>query len=364
MPSMSYDPFARGPHPVGVRTVELDDSARDRRVPLEIWYPAHPRHAGHDLDDATRDRFQMIPVMPEVLQDAVRDAAPADPPVEGDAALPGVVFSHGFAGHRRQSTFFCTHLASHGYLVASPDHVGNTVTDVMALLPQLTATGADPSAAPSATDVLGPATDYRPADASLALDWLCESGADTERIGIAGHSFGGWTSLAAAAADARIRAVLPMAPAGGAPAGEGDPLPDLLHLDWGRDAPTFYLVAERDSLLPLGGMHGLYERTKASKRMAVLLNADHQHFADDSERVHEFVRMLTGMAPPAMRELIPSLPPFAELCPALHGYDFTRGLGLAHFDANLRGFGEAAAFLENGASDALAARGIGVELHA
>jgi predicted dienelactone hydrolase len=357
---MSYDPFARGPHPVGVRTVELDDSARDRRVPLEIWYPADPHHAGQDLDDATRDRFQVISLMPEVLQHAVRDAAPA----EGGAAFPGVVFSHGFAGHRRQSSFFCTHLASHGYVVVSPDHVGNTVTDVMALLPQLTAAGADPEAAPDAADLLGPATAYRPADASLALDWLCEFGADADRIGIAGHSFGGWTSLAAAAADARIRAVLPLAPAGGAPTAEGDPLPGLLDLDWGRDAPTCYLVAERDSLLPLAGMHGLYERTKASKRLAVLRNADHQHFADDAERTHEFVRMLTGMAPPALRDYIPTLPPFAELCPADHGYHFTRALGLAHFDAHLRGSSEAGAFLEGGAGDALAARGIEVDLHA
>lgn len=357
---MSYDPFARGPHPVGVRTVELDDAARNRRVPLEIWYPADSRHAGQDLDDATCDRFQVVPGMPAVRQHAVRDAAPA----ERDVARPGVVFSHGFAGHRRQSTFLCTHLASHGYVVASPDHVGNTISDVLTLLPQLTAAGAGADAAPDAADVLGPAAAYRPADASLALDWLCEFGADAARIGIAGHSFGGWTSLAAAAADARIRAVLPLAPAGGAPAGVGDPLPDLLQLDWGRDAPTCYLVAERDSLLPLAGMHGLFERTRSSKRLAVLRNADHQHFADDAERTHELVRMLAGMAPPALGEHVPALPPFAELCPADHGYHFTRAFGLAHFDAHLRGSPEADAFLESGAGEALAARGIDVDLHA
>jgi predicted dienelactone hydrolase len=357
--AMPYDPFARGSHPVGVRTVEIDDSARGRRVPLEIWYPAHERHAGEDLDDATRDRFQVIPMMPETQQDAVRDAAPA----EGPEPPPAVVFSHGFAGHRRQSTFLCTHLASHGYVVAAPDHVGNTTADMMALIPQLMAAANDPSAAPDAAEMLGGATDYRRSDASLAVDVLIESGADPERVGISGHSFGGWTCVAAAGADPRLRAVLPLAPAGGAPVREGDPLPGLLNLEWERDAPTFYLAAERDSLLPLDGMHALYERTKATKRLAVLRNADHQHFADDAERTHEFIRMLSGMAPEAIRAELATLPPFAELAPADHGYHFTRSAGLAHFDAHLRRLEEALEFLEAGLAAALAERGIEVDWH-
>ena len=40
--------------------------------------------------------------------------------------------SHGFGGHRRQSTHFCTHLDSHGYVVAAPDHLGNTTMETMA----------------------------------------------------------------------------------------------------------------------------------------------------------------------------------------------------------------------------------------
>ena len=28
-----------------------------------------------------------------------------------------MAFSHGFGGHRRQTTHFCIHLASHGYVV-------------------------------------------------------------------------------------------------------------------------------------------------------------------------------------------------------------------------------------------------------
>lgn len=122
-----YDPFTRGPYPVGVRSAELHDASRDRTVPVEIWYPATDDYTGRDFDPTTKDTYEMLSGVTGT-QDAVRDAEPRPEP-----AWP-VVFSHGFAGHRRQSTHFCTHLASHGYVVAAPDHVGNTTADVMALM--------------------------------------------------------------------------------------------------------------------------------------------------------------------------------------------------------------------------------------
>ena len=46
---MGYDPFARGPMPVGVTTVELSDPARNNRPLItEVWYPAADAHQGED----------------------------------------------------------------------------------------------------------------------------------------------------------------------------------------------------------------------------------------------------------------------------------------------------------------------------
>ena len=59
---MSYDPFARGPHPVGVVTLELSDPARSRFVPTEVWYPAAESARGQDLDAATQDSYEVLPV--------------------------------------------------------------------------------------------------------------------------------------------------------------------------------------------------------------------------------------------------------------------------------------------------------------
>jgi predicted dienelactone hydrolase len=46
--------------------------------------------------------------------------------VRNATAQPGtyplIIFSHRSGGDRRQSTFLCTHLSSHGYLVAALDH--------------------------------------------------------------------------------------------------------------------------------------------------------------------------------------------------------------------------------------------------
>src|SRR5580693_7805308 len=96
-----YGPFIRGRFPVGVRTIEALDQARNRVFPCEIWYPAAAQHAGLD-------------VAPGEME--ARDAA-AQP-----GSYPLILFSHSSGGRRRQSTFLCTHLSSHGYIVAALDH--------------------------------------------------------------------------------------------------------------------------------------------------------------------------------------------------------------------------------------------------
>ena len=96
---MRYEPFARGPHPVGVRSADLVDDGRGRRLTVEVWYPAAAQYQRRDVDPETCDRYELLAGFPLVTQEAVRDAAPAG------GAFPLVVFSHGYGGHRRQSTF-------------------------------------------------------------------------------------------------------------------------------------------------------------------------------------------------------------------------------------------------------------------
>ncbi len=297
-----YDPFARGPCPVGIRTIQARDAGRDRSFSCEIWYPAPARHGGQDVP----------------------------------GPCPLIIYSHPSGAHRRAATFLCTHLSSHGYVVAALDHredetaeqkIASRVPDVRFLLDRL---------------IDGPAWDP---DAHL----------DPARIGIVGHSFGGWTALAAPDVESRIRAVVALAPAGASRRKPGI-LPATLTFAWGRDVPTLYLVAEDDVYLPLAGMYELYDRTPATRRMVILRRADHYHFMDDGEELHEAARVtpFTGelaWIPQDMR-------PIAELCSGEEARVFVRGLTLGHLDAMLRGREEAQRFWAGDLEAELAGRGV------
>jgi dienelactone hydrolase len=330
MGSAEYDPFAPGKWAVGVRTIQAADPDRSRLFPCEIWYPVRAP-AGHEPGPGE-----------------LRDAPPAG------LAAPLIIYSHFSGGGRRAASFLATHLASHGYIVAALDH-----SELVA--PELSRP-ADGGETPDQLNgriqaIIG----SRVPDLRFLLDHLLGGGAaalglSVTRVGLAGHSFGGWTVLATAAGEPRVHAVVAMAPGGSSRPRPGI-LPLQLDFGWDRDLPVLYLAAEEDVATPLDGITGIYARTPAPRQLFVLRQADHQHFADNVEASHEALRAteLPGEAswiPGAMR-------PASELCPGGEAHAFTRGLALAHLDASLRRCDLAASILASGAKDALAARNIG-----
>src|SRR5262245_1039954 len=114
--AVKYDPFVRGRFPVGVRTIKAFDTVRNRLFPCEIWYPAAAEHIGQDITPDTQDSFAVRVRDTQRKQMAVRDAA-AQP-----GTYPLILYSHHSGGNRRSVTFLCTHLSSHGYVVAALDH--------------------------------------------------------------------------------------------------------------------------------------------------------------------------------------------------------------------------------------------------
>src|SRR6266851_691629 len=297
MADAEYDPFAAGPHPVDVRTIVATDQAGGRLFPIELWSPA---------------------------QSGLR---------------PLIVFSHYSGGHRRTATYLCTHLASHGYVVAAMDH-----SEVVA--PELAPRAGEMAGARAARidAIIG----SRVPDVQLLLDHLLGGDArvelDAARIGLVGHSFGGWTVLAAPEVDSRVRSVVALAP-GGSSSPKPGILPLKLTFAWGRDVPTLYLAAENDVPIPLPGVEELFDRTPSPKRMFTLRRADHQHSIDGVEEAHEAVRAATyapeaTWIPAAMR-------PIADLSSGEQGQTFVRGLTLANFDSTLRQIEAAGRFLSS-----------------
>jgi predicted dienelactone hydrolase len=355
---VKYDPFVRGRFPVGVRTIQALDTARDRLFPCEIWYPAAAQYAGQDLAPATQDTFT-IPAAPpwrprdtQRNQGAVRDAA-AQP-----GTYPLVIFSHHSGGHRRAATFLHTHLSSHGYVVAALDHSEVVATELK---------GRDGETFEQLSARVDAWIANRVPDVRFLLDHLLssetnlDSSRDSSRIGIVGHSFGGWTALAAPDVEPRIRAVVALAPAGSSNPKAGV-IPAKLSFNWGRDVPTLFLVAENDIPLPLDGMNEIFGRTPATKQMVILRRADHGHFLDHIEEEHESARKML-LERKELAWMGEAMRPIAELCSGEKANLFVRGLTLCHMDAVLKQQEEARRFLAGDIESELAARGVDVLVH-
>jgi predicted dienelactone hydrolase len=175
------DLTAPGPYRVGRRIVDFEKSSETtgapRRLRTAIWYPAEGS-AGGVTDD--------VPVRP--------------------GRWPLVVFSHGSCGIPTQSPFLVETLASRGFVVAAPNHPGNTTLDLPGC---------------SSPAALADSFANRPADVRFVADEVRggEGAAapfagriSRRRLGVAGHSFGGQTALRAAAEDRRMRAALALSP--------------------------------------------------------------------------------------------------------------------------------------------------------
>jgi dienelactone hydrolase len=307
-----YDPFVPGRFPVGVRTIHARDKLRDRVFPCEIWQP------------------------------------------EGEAAKwPLILFSHSSGAGRKQSPLLCEHLSSHGYVVAAMDH-----SEVVA--PELARKDGESIAEKTARGDAWIAN--RVPDIRFLLDHLLASQTDLDpaRIGIVGHSFGGWTALAAPEVEERIGAIVALAPAGSSRPKPGI-IPAKLTFTWGRDVPTLYLAGENDVAIPLSGVYELFERTRATRELIILRRADHLHFMDHFVEVHETVR---GMEWPGELAWMPKeMLPIGELCSEEEARLFVRGLTLCHMDAVLRRQQEAARFLAGDIGAELASRGIDAMVH-
>ena len=289
----------RGPHPVGVRTLEVQSAGRT--LPVDVWFPADPRHAGQDLDPEGG-----APHPFGQPHRAIPNAAPAA------GAFPLIVFSHGNSGLRRQSTFLTTWLASRGHVVAAPDHVGNTLFEMLEL-------GEEQRKA-----VHLDMRDWRPLDLRVSIDAALKlPGVDASRIGALGHSFGGWAALKMPAADPRVGAVCGLAPASEPFVGRKAFAPG--ELPFRAKLPTLLIAGRDDVLVDLEtSVRPLYARLGPDTRLLVLEGLDHFHFCDGIALLHQshFDNPRQNQPRPtrSLGELLPEARTHALLCALVGGY--------------------------------------------
>jgi predicted dienelactone hydrolase len=181
-----FPPESWGPYPVGVRSFQFYDSARFKLIETIVWFPG----VAPGPDDK-KNRYMLL------LEGNSYEDLAVEP---SGAPYPLVLFSHGNKGINFQSYSFTEFLASHGFVVASPNHRGNTMFD-------------NPSHEEMAEIAL-----QRPVDIAFVLQKMqeltstagdpFEQRIDTGRVGMAGHSFGGYTALVVAGGTQDVDAAL------------------------------------------------------------------------------------------------------------------------------------------------------------
>jgi predicted dienelactone hydrolase len=251
-----YD--ARGPFAVGFRTLEAPASGDAPALTVKVWYPAAagtPAQCEVDyaveLKQADWQGFE---------SQVVHGHAVADAPVQSDyGARPVVVFSHGYSLNPEWYAELVEHYASKGFVVLAPEHV--EADWLLAGEP----TFARPLAVTRTLDLA----------ASLAGEGPFAGGIDMEKVAVVGHSFGGYTTLAAAGAridltvlEERCAAVAPEDPKAFLCApfqGRAEELAALARLD---EVPSGLWPSQGDprvdAIVPMAGDAFFYDRAGLS----------------------------------------------------------------------------------------------------
>jgi predicted dienelactone hydrolase len=260
------DPAAPGPYGVGFRTIKIVDAARNRPLDVTVWYPIAPGTTG------TPARYALLPTTYTDSKVAIADA-----PIIAENNLPMAIYSHGSGGLNFISAFLTEHLASEGFIVIAANHTGNTAIDNFV--------GATVSQDQNDMN--------RPADISAEIDGMLARNADASdvfhnkidpaRIGLFGHSYGGYTALATVGGhstplgstvpDTRIKAVVGLAPY----------TTRLTPTELAAvDVPTMMLVGTKDITTPASTNAEVAYQSISGRPLVLveMTDAAHQSFTD------------------------------------------------------------------------------------
>lgn len=223
------------------------DRARDRYVPVKIYYPENFTNKA-----------------------------------------PLIIFSHGLGGSREGYSYLGNYWAQCGYISAHIQHIGS---DSNILIKSTNIMQSMRQALKEPSNFIN-----RPLDVSFAIDVLIKLNdtkgelfgrIDTNKIGVAGHSFGAWTSLALIGyrqslllntrPDSRIKAAIIMSPPSVPPSA-------VLSIK-NIKTPVFYMTGTLDSSLVVDTKpeerRAAFDIGSSSDQYLLTLNgADHLTFAD------------------------------------------------------------------------------------
>ena len=246
-----------GPYVAGVTTLDMGGT------PVEVWYPADK---GTEVGKQ-RDVYELQDWLPPAFKAKV---PPGTAPFTTNAyrglpaslhgPYPLVLFSHGFAGYRDQSTSLTTHLATWGFVVAAPDMLSRGLASVF---------GQKPAHPMTDVEVLRATVDLMRAEdrrAGGALQGLI----DTAKLAVMGHSAGGFDAIQFGA-QPDVVTYISLAAGGKDDAGDNIMPPNK---------PALYMVGADDAVVPAADVAATYGVAPAPKRSVVIGQSGHLVFTD------------------------------------------------------------------------------------
>ncbi len=239
-----------GPFHVGLRDETLPDG-----TPIAIFYPA-------DEPSGDPASYDMRDFLPEDDRDLISDEdAPTfafdayiEAPISDEGPFPVILFSHGLAGYRFQSSTLLTHLASWGFVVASAEHPERNLTHIL--------------------ENLAPDGDQAPETFRNMLDYLhlrnehpdssIRFVMDLSQLATAGHSMGGGAALSLF--DEPVQATLLYATAAANADTDG--------------ADLFWMAGSTDAIATSSQILSAYSNAPTPRRFLGIQGAGHLAFSD------------------------------------------------------------------------------------
>jgi len=320
---------AAGTYSVGTTRFMVNDTARGRDLVAQAWFPSTT-----PASDTPVEMLESDPIAVQYTQ--LLATAPANCPshtlpvtLDGAAVagtFPLVLISHCHACTRLSNATTAIRLASHGFVVVSVEHLGDTLWEELA---------------GTAADLDAEELEIRTADVRAALDQVAAGGtpvsamADLDHVGVLGHSFGAVTAGRVAQLDARVSAAAALCAPMENPLTPGVMIAAL-------KVPLMFLVAEQDnSITELGNNLIRMNYTAAAVPAYKIEVPDAGHWS---------VSDLDGLAPifaPGCGEATRQTDglPFTYLDPAT-GRNIAAAYAVAFFKATLQADAGAQSYLE------------------